>query len=185
MGVILGGLGSGSSGGDMARIAEVLVGVGGQASISFSSISSAYRHLEVFWAGRCDNAAPQTLQVQFNGDGGANYDREYTQYNDGIATFSGAVAQVSISIGRVPGTGAPAGAMASGKMEIPYYATATQDKVILNNQFGADGAAAGDMFLNTPGGAWRTSNAPITSILFTLSLGNFIQNSIFSLYGIL
>lgn len=179
--------GSGGGGGgadDMTFLDETVVGGGGAASVTFSAISGAYRHLMIFWCGRCDNASPQDLQVQFNGDTAGNYDREYTQYNNANTTFAGSAAASFIALGRVPGTGAPAGAMASGVMTIQYYSTTTQDKIMLNSQFGADGTAVGDMFLNQPGGGWRTSNAAITSIVFTLSAGSFIQNTRFSLYGI-
>ena len=151
---------------------------------TFSAISSAYRHLEIYYVARSDNAAAQGLLMQFNGDTGGNYDYEVTQAQDGSFNFIGnSAGATSIQIGRLNPSGAPAGSMATGRIWIPYYSTTTQDKGALGMVHCIDAASNTFILLNA-GGTWRTANAAITSITFIGGSGGFAANSVASLYGI-
>ena len=182
---ILGGFSTPVDEDDMKFINEQLVGGAGAATVTFSSIPQTYRHLELIWTARCDNGTGQTLLVQFNGDSGNNYDFNRILADGTTLTAAVTTATSSIRVGSLPPTGAPAAHFASGKIRIPYYTTTTQDKVTLAELFNSIGTAAGDQEPLVIGGHWRTTNAGITSMVLFSSTGNLIENSRFSLYGIL
>ena len=151
---------------------------------TFSAISGAYRHLEIYYVARSDNVAAQGLLMQFNGDTAGNYDYEITQFQDASNNFIGAgVAQTSMQIGRLNPSGAPAGSMATGRIWLPYYSTTTQDKGAIGMVHCSD-AASSTFILLQAGGTWRTANAAITSITLIGGSGGFAANSSASLYGI-
>lgn len=173
-----------SSGGgvvdDMTFLEEQVVGVGGSATVTFTGISQAYRHLMVFFVARCDNAGPQNITIEYNGDGtDANYTRQYQQATDASVSTADAEDQI---IGWIPPSGAPAGAFSAGQIFLPYYSTTTQDKSGVNLQTGVQ--AASGYFIHNIFCGWNTSNAGITQLVFGLTAGNFVENSRFSLYGI-
>ena len=172
--------GGGGGGDDMTFLDSIAL----DSVQTFSAISGAYRHLEIYYVARSDNVAAQGLLMRFNGDTGANYDYEITQAQDGsFNAIAAGVAQTSIQIGRLNPSGAPAGSMASGRIWIPYYSTTAQDKGALGMVHCIDAAASTFILLNA-GGTWRTANAAITSITFIGGSGAFAANSVASLYGI-
>ena len=60
--------------GSYASIATVTVGSGGQASASFTSIPSEYKHLQIRILGRSNRAdSNDQIGIQFNSDTGNNY----------------------------------------------------------------------------------------------------------------
>lgn len=151
---------------------------------TFSAIPGTYRHLEIYYVARSDQATAQGLLMRFNADSGANYDYEVTQAQDASFNFIGkSSGATSMQIGRLNPSGAPAGAMASGRIWLPYYATTAQDKGAIGIVHCID-AATTTFILLSAGGTWQTSNAAITSITLIAGSGAFAANSTASLYGI-
>jgi hypothetical protein len=165
----------------IVKLAEVIVGVGGQATIPFSSIDQKYRSLHIDFTGRCDaSAVNEGLSIQFNGDTGSNYDsvgmQGYTTNNvGGIQTL----AQASLSGPPVAAATAGAGIAGWAQIDIPNYVGTTFQKIC----FVRGGYGAGAQNMQVLNGTWR-STAAITSILLFPASGNFVQNSVASLYGV-
>ena len=82
------GTGVAASTNSYESIATVTVGAGGSSSISFSSIPSTYKHLQI----RSINLSSSTdnnILMRFNSDSGANYSRHYV-YGDGASVGASA-----------------------------------------------------------------------------------------------
>jgi hypothetical protein len=136
------------------------------------------------WVAASDQAGAQAIKIQFNGDTAGNYDYQDFFVNNATISGAGSVAQTKMRIGSIPGTGAQAGAMSGGYAVFPYYINTTQDKGFISHELRVDGTAASNQSQNHESGAWRTSNAAITQIVVIPDAGNFVQNSMFSLYGL-
>lgn len=165
----------------MTFLDAVVVGGGGAASVAFSAISAAYRHLLIVFACRSDDGATQALLLQFNGDTTANYDWEAGSFIDGGAFAGNSAGATSIRVAVMTNSSGSALAMAAGSILLPYYSTTTQDKSAVGSGVLVDPASANR---NVSGGAWRTANAAITGISIFPAAGSFVANSSFSLYGI-
>jgi hypothetical protein len=80
----------GGGGGALVQLAQVVVGVGGAASIAFTDIPDTYTNLMLIMQGQVTDAEDETenIFIQFNGDTGDNYD--YAQlYNTGTGDGAG------------------------------------------------------------------------------------------------
>ena len=88
--------GAAAPAGDYDSIATVTVGAGGSASITFSSIPSTYKHLQIRLFGRTTAANVQSYaKLEFNSDTtGANYYSHYIQA-DGSTVAAGANSSIS------------------------------------------------------------------------------------------
>jgi hypothetical protein len=165
--------------GDYESISTVTVGSGGSSSISFSSIPSTYRHLQIRYIGRRNNAF-NTLSagIRFNGDSGTNYTR-HELYGDGSsASGSSATGLDASNTSVVTGT-STANTFGAGVIDILDYADTNKYKTF-RQLTGADVNGAG--FLNLASGLWLNTNA-VTSISIN-SPESFTSSSVISLYGI-
>jgi len=138
------------------------------------SLPQNYRHARIKWQARCDNASAQTVGVQFNGDTGANYEFGLVE-TSGTIQASG-TGQTSVRVGIVPGTGAAAGRVSGGFIDIENYSDTTFFTT-LNAMCQRGDSLVGEY----DSGNWL-STAAVTSITIMLSAGNFIAGSVFTLY---
>jgi hypothetical protein len=153
-------------------ISTVTVGAGGTSSISFTSIPSTYKHLQI--RGMTFSTSVSNLRGSFNGDTGPNYFSHWLGGN-GASAQSGS-GGLAIYLGFMSSTAQPS----SFVMDILDYAN-TSKNTTLRNLFGQDVNGSGwSMFTSS---AWNNTNA-VTSIAITPETGNFAQNSRFALYGI-
>jgi hypothetical protein len=170
--LILAGVGAGPSG-DYQSIATTTVGVGGATTVTFSSISSTYKHLQIrifdMWA------ADHNVTMQFNGDTAANYSYHNLSGN-GSAVASNASAPDSVMY--LPGTSGGSGYPLVIVCDILDYADTNKYKTVR--------ALGGNDNNSTQGVvALRSNNWRSTSAVSSISLaGNFAQYSSFALYGI-
>ena len=147
---------------------------GSAASVTFSSISSAYTDLVIIVnAGGSTNA---DLQMQFNSDTGTNYSRTVLSGN-GTAASSGR--QTSVAYIRVDNLGYlnttfPA---FTGIINIMNYSNTTTFKTAISR---TNNASTG---VDASVGLWR-STAAITSIVLYPDTGTLTNASTFTLYGI-
>lgn len=174
---------AGGGGGDLTLISEVLLG-SDQASVTFSSIPSTYRHLRLLCYGRITTVLTDDYcYIQFNGDTGANYDEERMLW---VNNGSSIGATYGATQGRVcdwPGAGATTTTQAGmAEILIPHYAGTAFDKIALSSAGGKYGTSGGTIFVDTHHVQWR-SNAAITSVTLIPGSGDFKAGSIFSLYG--
>jgi hypothetical protein len=135
------------------------------------------------WTARTAAAATSdTLNLQFNGDTGSNYDRQLMSAAATTVSASEALAQTSAAIANCSGNTAPAGASGGGEIVFPSYADTTFNKTATSRYTYVTGTATGTVLSRQIGINWR-STAAITSIVLTAS-GNFSAGSKFQLYGI-
>lgn len=165
------------------KLAESVLG-GTTASVTFSSISSAYRSLRLSVVCRTDAATlASALNIQFNSDTGANY--HYQTIAAQQTSLSGAegINQTSIPVREMPGTTAGANHPTIFSIDIPWYAGTTFYKAITAQASWNNGAASGAVTIWNTGGHWRNT-AAINAIKLQPASGSFITGSSFALYGL-
>jgi hypothetical protein len=161
--------------GSYESIATVTVGAGGSSSISFSSISSSYKHLQIRFI--ANNVSNSDVKAQFNGDTANNYARHYL-YGDGASAAAGANApDNAMSFGYVPN--ATANIFGAGVVDILDYANTNKYKTT-RSLAGNDKNGSGLMVLYSS--LWQSTSA-VSSITMFPGAGNFNQYSSFALYG--
>ena len=172
----------GGTSGALTHIATTTVGVGGVASVVFSSIPSTYKSLRVIGMVRGNAASGiPAFSMRFNGSATAVYDSQLmfcggptpggAQYND----------TPELSIFSIPGAAHLAGCFMPFFMDIPAYASTNHFKGITG--MAHLGVPAVAIYLYTFGGLWK-STAALNSITFFCNTGNLAQNSVISLYGV-
>jgi len=166
-------------------ISTVTVGSGGSSSISFSSIPSTYKHLQIRAMAKMSSTAASGDDgwiVQCNGDTGTNY-AWHMLYGAGSSAnaFTPGASQSRMY---------PYGLAFSGSGNIGWgvmvadaldYANTSKYKTFRylsgydSNTLSGDVVFASGMWMNT---------AAITSISIASPFGNFVEYSSFALYGI-
>jgi hypothetical protein len=180
---ISGGGGGGSSA--MTLITETVVGVGGAASVTFSSIANTYRELRVAVRGRISAAANYDhIRMRINGDTGANYDDTWWGFVQGTWLGNESLAATSARVGLLPGATAPANVAGSFAVQIPNYRDTTWHHDWIWDGSARVATITGNYFRSIGRGDWR-STAAITSLLIYPNAGNFDQNTVVSLYGVM
>jgi hypothetical protein len=156
-------------------------GSGTPTSITFSSIPSTYKHLQIRMIARDSRAV--TLEgylIQFNSDTAANYS-DHLLYGDGASAASiSNVSSTYMSPYAIASANASANVYGVSIIDILDYANTNKYKTIRalsgidNNGSGAIGFSSGN---------WRSTSA-ITSVTVGAQVGNWQANSSFALYGI-
>jgi hypothetical protein len=165
--------------GDFESIATTTVGAGGQATVTFSSIPSTYKHLQIRFMSKSNNTN-DAIDMRFNSDTGNNYSY-HELYGDGSSAGSG----VSTPRSTIPlaGGGAPAAntnVFGVSVVDILDYADTNKFKTI-RNLGGVDFNGSGVVMLIS--GNWRSTSA-VSTISLALRSNNVGQYSSFALYGI-
>lgn len=184
--LILGILGSSGAvaGGDYESIATVTIGSGGATTITFSSIPSTYKHLQIRAIGRFDNAANinRSGSIRFNGDTGSNY---YTHIlaGDGTSVYADASANTFMFPYSMPDDSTTANVFGVAIFDILDYANTSKNTTVRSLSGTDTNSSVGIVRLNS--GLWNNT-AAVNSISF--SSNNFTigykQYSHFALYGI-
>lgn len=160
-------------------IQTVLVGAGGQSSISFTLIPATYKHLQIRAIAKSTGAATQG-DLTLNSDTGNNY--AWHQLFGSVSSIGadnsinranivGAVSLVNSSISSV---------FAGSIIDILDYAETNKFKTV-RYLVGQDENASGVITFNS--GLWRSTSA-ITTITITARSNSIAQYSSFALYGI-
>lgn len=172
-----------TTGSAVQKIAEVIVGAGGQSTISFSNIPQTYSHLLLETNGRGDAVATSSqLFMQVNGDTGTNYDSQEI-YAAGATVSGGASAALAHgAIGYMSAASSVANQASSSHVTISNYKSTQWFKTYDYTGGIWLSSASGANYTVTGSGQWR-STAAITSILLFLASGSFLQGSVATLYG--
>lgn len=171
--------------GDFQSISTVTVGAGGQASISFTSIPSTYKHLQIRYIARSTSAQTFAggLQIQYNGDTSSSYrSHRLVGRADGVV-YSDSSSGTSVTVGLIAGGSGLANQFVPGVIDILDYASTNKTKVSrsLSGNEGQSTTTDNDMhYIST---LYNSTNA-ITQILLQPSSNNIAQYSTFALYGI-
>ncbi len=164
--------------GALVLIAEVVTS-GSQASVTFSSIVSTYRHLKIVISARSTNATTTTTgRVILNGDTGANYSWKY--YNNAGAATNGA--DSAWTIGELNANTSPANTAGAAELVIYDYKSTTFQKSFVGSSYTRLGTLGIDNYPEVTGGTWLNT-AAVTSITVSFLGGNFTDGSVVSLYG--
>lgn len=170
-------------------IATVTVGAGGSSSITFSSIPSTYKHLQIRGIGRTDNGTTggSSMNLTFNSDTATNYSRHFIEaYSIGSTVtpdvFGGTNSNY-ITVSTISTGGVPSSIFGAAIIDIFEYANTSIYKTVRGiGGYDNNGNSSGYAYNQFSSGNWR-SNSAVTSITLSGN-GNFIQNSSFALYGI-
>jgi hypothetical protein len=181
--------GTGTVAGDYESIQTHIVGSGGQSSITFSSIPSTYKHLQIRLLAQTNRGTYgiDQMNMRFNSDSGSNYSW-HTLVGQGAGTpnANAAVSQTVIQAGEGSIGTTTGGTFGVGVIDILDYANTNKYKtsrmlsgVDLNGTVGGLGG-----WITFSSGNWR-SNSAITNISLGPTVGTlFSQYSHFALYGI-
>lgn len=163
-----------------ARFVKVIVSVS-TPSVTISSIPNTFSALRLTWYAVSDQAAPQDLAMQFNGDTATNYNYGGGYVVNGSTAFGG-FSQTSVAYARAGSTATnAAGAIAGGMLTFPNYTSTTRRKFM-----------TGTAYLEAPGTKWQSewSNsewintaAAISSMKLYSSTGNLVDAT-FTIEGI-
>jgi hypothetical protein len=157
---------------------------GSQSSISFTSIPSTYKHLQIRGILRGDRAnTGEIVGVQYNGDTtSANY-VSHRLIGDGTNAGAGPQGSGSYSsswVTHIPGASSTASIFGPVVFDVLDYATSNKNRV--GRSLGGD--VGGDKIAWFGSQLWLSTSA-ITSITLVPVFGtNFVQYSKLALYGI-
>ena len=153
------------------------------ASVTFSAIPSTYTDLCIKYSVRgSDSLTQSNLKMSFNSDvtgyGTTNIN------GDGSAAASQrstSAANMSHRAG-IDAAGSTANTFANGEIYIPNYTGSTAKPISFFS--GQETNAATTAYISATAGLSTVTTAAITSIILTPSVGNFVADSTFYLYGI-
>lgn len=169
-------------------IATTTVGAGGTGTITFSSIPSTYKHLQVRCFGQTNRGTYgiDEGKIRFNSDSGTTYS-EHILYGDGSAATAGNTASSSFIPTGTGNFGTTTGSnWGSCVIDVLDYANTSKNKTV-RSLGGADcngivGGIGGRVGLQS--GTWYNTSA-INTITITPASGSlFSQYSSFALYGV-
>jgi hypothetical protein len=174
---IAGVLGAGAGGGGGASFESIatLTSTGSSTSLTFSSIPSTYKHLQI--RGIARDGVGNPLQIQFNSDTGSNYAWHRLQGNGASTAATGSATQSDINF--IGYAEASASTYGVSIIDIADYASTSKNKT-LRTMMGYDANGTGLMLLNS--GLWMNT-AAINSIKIIGSAA-LTSATTFALYGI-
>ena len=163
-------------------IATVTVGSGGSSTISFSSIPSTFKHLQLrfLWQTASND---RNMAIQFNSDTGSNYTYHWLNGNGSTTGTAAGASQTAIQTAyNYTASGFNASYFLGGVTDVLDYTSSAKNKTV-RTLCGVDYNGGGRVALDS--GMWMNSSTAINSISITVNGGgNFAQYSQFALYGI-
>ena len=160
-------------------IATVTVGAGGSSSITFSSIPSTYKHLQIRYIAR--NTSTNTgLNLNFNGDTTSTA-YWHLLYGSGTAAAAYTISTAYIQGGGITTSNQTASIYGAGVIDILDYSSTVKNKTVRSLN-GWDNNGSGFVYFHS--GAWYNTNAITSLTLVTGDAANLAQYSSFALYGV-
>jgi hypothetical protein len=160
-------------------IATVTVGAGGTSTISFTSIPSTYKHLQLRYISN-NTAAAYYILLRFNSDSGTNYSSHQLTGNGTSVSASAGVSNTQIELPRNSGT-FNSSIMSVGIADILDYANTSKYKTV--RALGGYDTNGNGQAVDFNSGAWLNTTA-VNSITLSAIAGNYNTYSQFALYGI-
>lgn len=177
--------------GSYESIATVTVGAGGQSNISFSSIPSTYKHLQIRGIAQ-DNRTTynqSSFGFRFNGDSGSNYSYHFLQasWSAGATTVdsmgSGSQTQ-AYSVGSITSS-VSTNYFGGFVIDILDYANTNKNKTIRGiSGLDAPPATGYRPIPRLGSGTWYSTSAINSITIYSEFATQFNQYSSFALYGI-
>lgn len=157
--------------------------VGTSAAITFASIPQAFSHLRIVGYARTDGAVTvQDMLMRFNGDSGANYDRQYLSGAVSTAAAGESFGTTGLGVSSVPGASAAANLFAPFDIVTPYYSQGSNHKASVSCWAYKYGTASGNLGVGMMSHFWRSA-AAITQVSLHPTSGNFVAGTRVTLYG--
>lgn len=167
--------------GDYESIATTTVGSGGAANVTFSSIPSTYKHLQIRGISRStDSAAYTQTQLTINGVT-TNYTLHQLFGDGSAASAYGVTGQSSTQFESMTADTATASIYGVAIIDILDYQSTNKNKTF-RIFAGYDANGSGRLALSS--GMTTTNTNAVTSVTLTPRFGSFKQYSSFALYGI-
>ena len=169
--------------GSFSSIATVTVGAGGSSTISFSSISGTYQHLQLRYIARDTGTGGggDNLAIRANSDSGTNYTYHVLYGTGSAAGASSNTGRTNSYTGLVSNGGNTASVFTAGVVDILDYSSSGSKYKTFRSLSGYDSNGGGIVAMESC--VWMNTNA-ITSLDITCTSGNFAQYSSFNLYGV-
>ena len=162
-------------------------GTGSSGTITFSSIPSTYKHLQIRMIGKITGTGfyRDDLYLRLNSDTGTNYSRHQLQGEGTTASAGGAASATYIDCGRIISSdSAISNVMFTAIIDIQDYASTTKNKTVRIFS-GADANIADNSFRIWLGsGAWLNTSAVNSITLRPASSESFTTTTSVALYGI-
>lgn len=168
--------GAGGGGSSYESIATA-TGTGSSGTITFSSIPSTYKSLQIRSLVNTNAGANAYLMLQVNGDTGTNYANHGLHGDGTTASAYGNASDTKITQNLIFNSSTSFGVQI---IDIVDYASTTKNKTV-KTVSGDDLNGSGRIYLNS--GLW-INTAAITSITLYSTSGSFTTTSTFALYGI-
>jgi len=157
------------------------------ASIDFTSISSAYSHLQLRVMMRSTTVTTGTddMWLRFNSDTGSNYSRHILQGDGATASAGANTTQTRIPFGNaIPRASSAANVFGVAVIDILDYTSTNKNKTI-RGLYGANENTTDTSFrVGLNSGLYFATPAAVTSITLLPEANSFAQYSSFALYGI-
>jgi len=170
--------------GSFESIATVTA-AGGEASLSFTSIPSTYKHLQIRGIGKANFLSSATLwtTLNFNSDTtAANYANHQLTGDDSAVAASGATATGAIQVSSlVSNDGSETNMFSAFIIDVADYNSTTKNKTV--RSFSGNERNTTPSIIELSSGLW-INTAAITSMTFNRPGFTFIAGSTFALYGI-
>jgi hypothetical protein len=180
---ILATTGGASGGAPAYELISTSYGDGSSGTITFSSIPSTYKHLQIRLTSRIVTATAQSeIQVRFNGISSGSYAGHYLYGNGSsvIGSNGGSSATEISSFIPVPGASASANIFSTGILDVLDYTSSVKNTTMRH----LSGMYSGNKYV-VLGSGLLNNTAAITSISLLSATGDgFTTTSRFSLYGI-
>lgn len=182
IGALVAGI-TGSGGASLSSYESIATatGTGSSGTITFSSIPSGFKHLQLRIMARTSaSVANADLYVNFNSDTGSNYAYHALSGSGSTVSAFGAASQTITYMGVITGGTATANVMGVAIIDVLDFNSSTKNKT-LRSFNGFDGNGTGQSNVNSS--LWMNTNA-VTSLTITTNTGSFTTASTFALYGI-
>lgn len=163
-------------------IATVLVGSGGSSSISFTSIPSTYKHLQLRMYNRTNRSysgnTVDAINIKLDGN---LYTKLHRLYGDG-ANASSTVATDGFYTAQNGSGSTTNSGWGSQIFDLLDYTDTNKNKV--GRLFGGFDAGIGAGFVQLSSWLWTTTTTPTSIELYSVTGSSFYEYSSFALYGI-
>lgn len=157
----------------------------GVSTVTFSSIPSTYKSLQIRFTGRLATQTGGSLyntNLQLNGDTGANYTWHAIRGTGSSIIAYGSTGATFFDIEEtMPDSSVLANVFSGAIVDIHDYASTTKNKT-MRAFSGTSTNTAGSIWLSSS--LWTNTNAVTSITLYTNGSGNFATGTSFALYGV-
>jgi hypothetical protein len=170
-----------NGGGNAMELISTQILSGTASSVTFSSIPSTYKHLQIRVTTRDTAAGSGNYFMRINGDTGSNYARHSLYANGSTVNSQSASSYFYGPYFYGPYTGNASGVFSAAITDILDYASTSKYKTTRSL---SGNVYSGNYDIRLQSGLWMSTSA-INSITFTSDATAFAVGSRFSLYGVL